>query len=106
MSDKENFSAQLFASDATIKQTRTNLEFSSTEFKRYQTLATQGAVSFEQRDQQLRQYNADTAGLEVAQRNRQAQLPQLASANARIAAANQAVESAQANVKQLRALQG
>ncbi len=44
--------------------------------------------------------------MEVAERNRQAALAQLASSNAKIAAANQAVESAQSNVKQLKALQG
>lgn len=106
MSDRENYSAQLFAADATIKQSRTNLEFSTTEVKRYQMLATQGAVSFEQRDQALRQYNSDNAAIEVAQHNRQAQVAQVASANARIASARQAIESAQANVNSLKALQG
>jgi RND family efflux transporter MFP subunit len=105
-SDRENYSAQLFASDATIKQTRTNLEFSTTEVGRYQELASEGAVSLEQRDQALKQFNSDTASIEVAQHNRQAQLAQVASANARIAAAKQAVESSQANLRQLKATQG
>jgi RND family efflux transporter MFP subunit len=106
LSDRENFAALLFAADSTIKQTRTNLEFSTTELKRFQDLATQGAVSFEQRDSALKQFNSDTASIEVAQRNRQAQLAQVASANARIAAAKQSVESNQANLQQLQALQG
>lgn len=105
-SDRENYSAQLFASDATIKQSRTNLEFSTTEVGRYQELASEGAVSLEQRDQALKQYNSDTASIEVAQHNRQAQLAQVASANARIAAAKQAVESSQANLRLLKATQG
>jgi RND family efflux transporter MFP subunit len=106
MSDRENFAAQLFAADATIKQNRTNLEYSTTEVKRYQSLATQGAISFEQRDKALQQYNSDSAAIEVAQHNRQAQLAQLASADAKIAAAKQSVESNQANLNELKALQG
>lgn len=106
LSDRDNYSAQLFASNATIKQMHTNLDYSSIEVKRYQVLANEGAVSWEQRDQALRQVNSDTAALEVAQRNKDAQTAQLAAANTRITAANQAVESAQANLKQLKALQG
>ncbi|HEY9680971.1 MAG TPA: efflux RND transporter periplasmic adaptor subunit [Oculatellaceae cyanobacterium] len=105
ISDRENYSAQLFAADATIKQNRTNLEYSTTEVQRYKMLAGEGAVSYEQRDQALRQYNSDTAAIEVAQHNRQAQLAQVASANARIAAAKQTVESNQASLSQLKALQ-
>lgn len=105
-SDRENSAAQLFAADSTIKQNRTNLEFSTTQAKRYQNLAAQGAVSFEQRDQVLKNYNSDTAAIEVAEHNRQAQLAQVASANARIAAAKQSVESTQASLNQLKALQG
>lgn len=106
MSDRENYAAQLFAADATIKQSRTNLEYSTTEVARYKKLATEGAVSFEQRDQTLRQFNSDTAAIEVAEHNRQAQLAQVASANARIAAAKQSLESFQAALNQLKALQG
>ena len=105
ISDHENYSAQLFAADATIKQNRTNLEYSTTEVQRYKMLAGEGAVSYEQRDQALRQYNSDTAAIEVAQHNRQAQVAQVASSNARIASARQQVESAQANLSQLKALQ-
>ncbi len=57
---------QLFAAQATIKQARTNLEYSNTEYKRYQDLSAQGAVSYEQRDQWLKQYDSDTAGLQIA----------------------------------------
>ncbi len=106
LSDRENFAAQLFAADSTIKQTRTNLEYSTTEVKRYQTLATQGAVSYEQRDQALRQFNSDTAAIEVAEHNRQALLAQVASAEARIAAAKQSVQSNEASLSRLKALQG
>jgi RND family efflux transporter MFP subunit len=106
LSDRENYAALLFAADSTIKQTRTNLEYSATEVTRYQNLATQGAVSFEQRDQQLKQYNSDKAGIEIASHNRQAQLAQVASANARIASAKQAIVANQAAYNQLRALQG
>jgi RND family efflux transporter MFP subunit len=106
ISDRENFASQLFAADSTIKQTRTNLEFSNTQVKRYQSLASQGAVSFEQRDQALKQFNSDTAAIEVAEHNRQAQLAQVASSNGRIASAKQQVEANQATYNQLRALQG
>jgi len=106
LSDKENYASLLFAADAAIKQNRTNLEYSSTEAGRYQQLAAEGAVSNERRDSALRQYNSDTSALEIAQRNRQAQIAQLASSDARIAAAKQAVELAQASLKQLKALQG
>src|SRR6202042_2720705 len=51
LADRKNFAAQLFAARAGIKQARTNLEYSNTEYKRYQDLASQGAVSYEQRDQ-------------------------------------------------------
>ena len=63
-------------------------------------------MSFEQRDQALKQYNSDTATIEVAEHNRQAQLAQVASSNARIASAKQSVEANQATYNQLRALQG
>ncbi len=106
LSDRENFAAQLFAADSTIKQARTNLEFSTTQVERYKALATQGAVSYEQRDQALQKFNSDTAAIEVAEHTRQAQLAQVASANARIAAAKQSVQSSQANLAQLKALQG
>jgi len=105
-SDRENFASQLFAADSTIKQSRTNLEFSTTEIRRYQELASEGAVSYEQRDQAMKAYNSDKAAIEVSQHNRQAQLAQLASANARIAAAKQQVQSSEANLKSLKALQG
>ncbi|MBX9722420.1 MAG: efflux RND transporter periplasmic adaptor subunit, partial [Candidatus Obscuribacterales bacterium] len=104
-SDRENYAALLFAAESTIKQAKTNLEFSSLELKRYQLLANQGAISFEQRDQILRQFNSDTAQIEVAEHNRQAQLAQLASADSKIAAAKQAVESNQSTLNQLKALQ-
>ena len=106
VSDRQNYAAQLFAADATIKQARTNLEFSNTELKRYQALATEGAVSYEQRDQMLKQFNSDTAGIQVAEQNRRALLAQVVSADARIAAAKQSVQSSQANLDQLKALQG
>ena len=104
-SDRENYAAQLFAADSTIKQARTNLEFSTTEVQRYKLLANQGAVSYEQRDQTLKQFNSDTAAIEVAEHNRQAQLAQVASANGRIAAAKQQVQSSQANLASLKAMQ-
>ncbi len=106
LSDRESFSAQLFAADSTIKQTRTNLEFSNSELQRYQELASEGAVSYEERDQMLKQFNSDKATIEVAQHNRQAHLAQVASANAKIAAAKQTVESTEATLNQLKAMQG
>jgi len=106
LSDRENYASLLFAADAAIKQNRTNLEYSTSEVKRYQALAVEGAVSYEQRDNMLRQYNSDSSAIELAQHNRQAQLAQVASANARIAAAKQAVISSQAGLDQLKALQG
>lgn len=106
LSDRENYKAQMFAADATIKQSRTNLEFSTTEVKRYQKLVSEGAVSFEQRDQALKQYNSDTAAIEVSEHNKNAQLAQLASADARIAAAKQSIQSSQSALNQLKAVQG
>lgn len=105
LSDRQNYAAQLFAADATIKQSRTNLEYSTVELKRYQALATEGALSYEQRDQALKQFNSDTAAIQVAKQNREAQVAQLVSADAKIAAAKQSVESAEASLKQLKALQ-
>jgi len=106
MADRENFAAQLFTADAAIKQSRTNLEFSTSELKRFKELASEGAVSYEQRDQALQKFNSDSAGIEMSEHNRQSQLAQVASAGARLAAAKQAVESAQASLRQLKALQG
>jgi len=106
LSDRENFAAQLFAADATIKQARTNLEYSNTELKRYQELATEGAVSYEQRDQNLKQFNSDTASIQITENNRRALLAQVASSDAKIAAAKQSVKSNQANLDQLKDLQG
>ena len=88
-----------------IKQARTNLEYSNTEYKRYQELSSQGAVSYEQRDQWLKQYDADTA-LQIAQENEKAALAQVVSADAGIAAAKQSVEANERSVTQLQALQG
>jgi RND family efflux transporter MFP subunit len=105
LADRQNYAAQLFSAQATIKQSRTNLEFSNVEYKRYQDLAIQGAISYEQRDQTLKQYNSDVAAQQVAQENAKAALAQTVSADARIAAAKQSVESSQANVERIRALQ-
>jgi len=105
LADRQNFAAQLYSSQATIKQSRTNLEYSNVEYKRYQDLAIQGAISYEQRDQSLKQYNSDVAAQQVAQENAKAALAQTVSADARIAAAKQSVESSQANVERIRALQ-
>jgi RND family efflux transporter MFP subunit len=106
LADRTNFTSQLFATRASIKQARTNLEYSNTEYKRYQDLSAQGAVSYEQRDQWLKQWDADTAGLQIAQENEKAALAQVVSADARIDAAKQSVEAAQHSVGQLKALQG
>jgi RND family efflux transporter MFP subunit len=106
LSDRQNYASQLFAARETIKQSRTNLEYSNTQYKRYQLLSTDGAVSYEQRDQWLKQWNSDEAALKIAQENEKAALAQVVSADARIAAAKQSVESNQANVKQIEALQG
>ncbi len=106
LADRTNFTAQLFASRASIKQARTNLAYSDTEYKRYQDLSAQGAVSYEQRDQWLKQFDADTAGLQIAQENEKAALAQVVSADARIDAAKQSVEASQHSVGQLKALQG
>jgi RND family efflux transporter MFP subunit len=106
LSDRQNFAAQLFATRETIKQSRTNLEYSNTQYKRYQLLATDGAVSYEQRDQWLKQWNSDEAALNIAQENEKSMLAQVVSADARIASAKQSVESSEANVRQILALQG
>lgn len=104
-SDRETFSSQLFAAGATIKQMQTNLQYSETEIKRYQELATEGAVSWEQRDQTLKEFNSDTAALQVAQHNETAAISQVASADAKIAAANQSIQANEANLNQLKAMQ-
>jgi RND family efflux transporter MFP subunit len=106
LSDRQNYESQLFASKATISQARTNLEYSNTEYQRYQGLAAEGAISYEQRDQALKQFNSDTAALQVAEHNEKAALAQVVSADARIGAAKQLVEANEHNVAQLKALQG
>jgi RND family efflux transporter MFP subunit len=106
LADRQNFAAQLFSAQATIKQSRTNLEFSNVEYKRYQDLAIQGAISYEQRDQTLKQFNSDVAAQQVAQENAKAALAQTVSADARIAASKQSVESSEQNVARIKALQG
>ena len=106
ISDRQNYAAALSAARASIKQARTNLDYSTIQIKRYEDLAGEGAVSYEMRDQWLKQANSDTAALQVAQENEKAALAQEASADSRISAAKQTVESNDANVRQLKALQG
>ncbi|HEY9776486.1 MAG TPA: efflux RND transporter periplasmic adaptor subunit [Planktothrix sp.] len=106
LAERETAAAQLFAADATITQNKTNLEYATTELKRYQDLASQGAVTYEQRDKALQEFNSDTAAIQVAEQNRRAQVAQVTAASSRIAANKQSIKSAEASVEQLKALQG
>jgi RND family efflux transporter MFP subunit len=106
ISDRQHYKAEFLAARAAIEQAKTNLDYSHVQIQRYKDLADEGAVSYEMKDQWLKQFNSDTAALQVAQENEKSALAQEASADAQIAAAKQTVESNEANVRQLQALQG
>jgi RND family efflux transporter MFP subunit len=105
-SDRQTFASQLKSAQATIRQSGTNLDYSATEIKRYQILAEEGAISWEQRDQALRSVNSDKESLKISEHNEKAARTQLASADEKVTAAKQAVEANRANLKQYEALQG
>jgi len=104
--DYENYQSQLFAADATIKQSTTNLEYSSVTVKRYKKLADEGAYSRQLSDEATKLFNSDSAQIQISQHTRQAILAQKTSAQAKIAAAQESVESSRAALEQLKALQG
>jgi RND family efflux transporter MFP subunit len=104
-SDRKNYVAQVSAASATINKAKTDLDYSNTQIKRYQNLAAEGAVSWEQRDQWVKQNNADSATLQASEEDKNAKIAQVNSADSRIASAKQAVEANQAIVNQLKATQ-
>lgn len=106
IADRQQFQSQLVSTRANIKQWRTNLDFSTTQYKRYLGLSGEGAVSFEQRDQTLKNVNSDQANLEVAEQTEKTALAQVVSADGKVASAKQALESSKANLKRTEALRG
>jgi len=105
IADRDNFASQMFSADATISQAKNNLTYSQAEVARYQKLATEGAVSWEMRDQALKLYNSDLAQIEINEQNKKALLAQETSAESKIAAARQSIKSDNAALNRLRAEQ-
>lgn len=101
IADRQSLSAQLHASDSSVQQSRTNLNFSTIEAKRYQALAADGAVSSEQRDQAFKQFNSDSAQISIAQMSRNSLEAQLHSADMKLLAMRNLVSLAEASLRQV-----
>ncbi len=102
----KHFLAAFHASQAAVLQTKANVDYDTLELKRYQSLAGEGAVSLETRDTYLKQYKADQAALKTNQENEAAARLQADAALEQEKAAEQTVQSFQANEGKLAALKG
>lgn len=89
---------------ASVKRLIANMTFAKRELHRYEELANQGAVSVEQRDEKLRDLDADRASVEAANAAVEAAQAQAAANREKIAAAKASVESAQAQVREIQSL--
>ncbi len=93
-------------SRAAAKKISADLIFSKAQVLRYSSLATQGAVSIEQRDLVQHNVDADKANLEAANAAIRTAEMQISAFKERVAVAQSSVESKQANVEQIQQLVG
>jgi RND family efflux transporter MFP subunit len=89
---------------ATVKRLIANMTFARRELHRYEELANQGAVSVEQRDEKLRDLDADKASVEAANAAVAAAQAQAAANREKIAAAKASVEAADAGVREVQSM--
>ncbi|MBX9691533.1 MAG: efflux RND transporter periplasmic adaptor subunit, partial [Cyanobacteria bacterium] len=88
-------------SKATAKRLQAHITFSQRELHRYDDLAQQGAVSFEMRDEKLRDLDSDRASLEAANAATAAAHAQASAYREKVTAAKAAVAAAQADVEEI-----
>jgi|AGTN01.1.fsa_nt_gi RND family efflux transporter, MFP subunit len=86
---------------AAVKRLEAQIVFSNKELRRYQSLASEGAVSVEMRDEKLRDLSTDKASLEAAQSAVEAANAQAAANQEKISAARANVDAAKASVEEI-----
>lgn len=98
--------AKKITADAEVEKAKTNLDFASVTYKRWQTLCTKGAVSLESRDEKLRQYNARVADLSASEADVKAAEAQVLANKSSVDVCQANIQAKSANVKRLEAEQG
>ncbi len=88
---------------ANVRKGQTDLQFYTTEVKRYTGLAKQGAVSLEDRDSHIQQYNGALATLESLTEAERSARATFNSAAAAVRAVQSALDTAKAQLKQVTA---
>lgn len=89
---------------ASVKRLIAVMTFAKRELHRYEELANQGAVSVEQRDEKLRDLDADRASVEAANAAVEAAQAQASANREKISAAKASVEAAHAQVREIQSL--
>lgn len=89
---------------AAVKRQEAEIKFSHMESSRYQSLAADGAVSAEQRDEKFRDLNTDKAELEAGKAAVEAAQAQVNANREKIAAAKAAVDSALADKEEVQTM--
>ncbi|MBI2811624.1 MAG: efflux RND transporter periplasmic adaptor subunit [Candidatus Melainabacteria bacterium] len=88
---------------ANVRKGQTDLQFYTAEVKRYTGLAKQGAVSLEDRDSHIQQYNGAVATLESLNEAERSAKATYNSAAAAVKAAQSALDTSKAQLKQVTA---
>ena len=86
-----------------VRRGQTDLEFYTAQVKRYKDLAQQGAVSLEDRDTHVQQYNSGVATLDAYKDAVRSAIASEASAKAAVHVAEAALDSAKAQYQQIAA---
>ncbi len=89
---------------AAVKRQEAEIKFSHMESKRYQSLAADGAVSVEQRDEKYRDLNTDKAELEAGKAAVDAAQAQVSANREKISAAKAAVDAALADKEEVQTM--
>jgi RND family efflux transporter MFP subunit len=93
------------AASANVQKSKTDMAFTDVEYKRYQLLSKQGAVSMEDRDNRLTAYNGAAATLQALLMQEKSAQASVRSATAAVRVAKAAMESAQSQHDQQAATQ-
>ena len=102
--DEKQAVANFATAKANVVKAKADLIFAKTEVVRYNELAGEGAVSFEQKDSRVRDVQSTNAALDAVIAAQNSSAAQISAARQRIAVAQAAVKSAQANVERLESL--
>jgi len=97
--------ADLVSAQANIRKAKSDLDFFSAELTRYNGLAQQGAVSYEDRDSRRQAYNGGKASLDSLEAAERSALASVNSARAAVHVAEAARNAAKASLDQLKATQ-